>query len=124
MLKNYCAFINFLEREAAENAVNSLFSKFSIKGQRYRLAWGKLNFDSNKPNNEDTSKIKDVDYKTELPTTGTTGLSLLDIYDESKKPYYPSMDPKAYGGEIKSKKKQKVENKTTGLDLLSAYKDN
>jgi pre-mRNA-splicing factor RBM22/SLT11 len=111
LLKNFCAFINFLEREAAESAINTLFSKFSIKGQRYRLGWGKINFDTNKPNNEDLSKLKEIDYQTQMPTISTGSLNLLDVYDESKKPYYPSMDPNAYGGDIMSKKKQKIQDK-------------
>jgi hypothetical protein len=117
MLKNYCAFINFLERDAAENAINALYNKFSLKGQRYRLGWGKLNFDSNKPNNEDTTKMKDIEYTTELPTAEVNNTqSLFGIFDESKTPYYPSMDPKFFGGELKSKKKQKIEMKKDTSD--------
>jgi hypothetical protein len=121
MLKNYCAFINFLEREGAENAINALFNKFVIKGVRYRLAWGKLNFDINKPDNEDISKIRNIEYKTELPTVKTDGLSILKIYDDDFKPYYPSMDPNSMGGELKSKKKLKKEKKEDGLSKLGIY---
>jgi hypothetical protein len=125
MLKNYCAFINFLEREGAENAINSMFNKLIIKGVRYTLKWGKLNFDVNKPDNENISKVKEVQYKTEMPSVKTDGLSILNVYDEDYKPYYPSMDPKAMGGELKSKKKLKTEDKknteSTGLSKIGLY---
>lgn len=41
----------------------------------------------------------------------------INTYDKGYKPYYPSMDPNAMGGELKSKKKQKTERRNNDLGI-------
>ncbi len=119
-MKNYCAFVTFNERIAAETAMNSLFNKFTIKGEKYKLQWGKsakTNFDEEE--HENKNNLKDISYKTECPIndpfldnnvlskvekqnniTNISGSSKANLYnynlntfENGKKPYYPSMDP-------------------------------
>lgn len=69
LLKNYCAFVTFADRSSAENAINSLFNKFTIKGEKYKLQWGrssKTNIEEEE--NENKNNLKDINYKTECPT--------------------------------------------------------
>ncbi len=69
LLKNYCAFVTFADRASAENAMNGLFNKFILKGEKYKLQWGrslKTNFDEEE--NEIKNNLKDINYKTECPT--------------------------------------------------------
>ncbi len=68
LLKNYCAFVTFADRSSAENAINNLFNKFTIKGEKYKLQWGR----SSKTNveeeeNENKNNLKNISYKTECP---------------------------------------------------------
>lgn len=68
LLKNYCAFVTFIDRHSAENAMNSLFNKFTIKGEKFKLQWGrssKTNFEEEE--HENKNNIKDISYKTECP---------------------------------------------------------
>ncbi len=143
MLKNYCAFITFSERESAEEAMNALHNKLTIKvrifsfifqEEKYRLTWAKI---SNPDNLEDEHNekahnllktgIEEKQYRTECPLYESetinpvltqanirgnkpkTIYSLnLNNYDRGAKPYYPSMDPNAMGGELKYKSKKKI----------------
>ena len=105
--------MTFNDRSQAENAINNLFNKFTIKGEKYKLQWGKsskTNFDDEEAENK--NNMKDISYKTECPINdplleenvltkvdkvGSNKGALynfnLNTYDTGKKPYYPSMDP-------------------------------
>jgi hypothetical protein len=154
MLKNYCAFVTFAERKNAENAMNALFNKLTIKDEKYRLSWGKIR-DPDRLDDDEDKEDKEIKkrkleneqytYTTEFPIFDTNNISAttipsqnktkiiysvnLNTYDKGYKPYYPSMDANAMGGELKinSKKKMKIENR--GRDnnslnkLIQAYQD-
>jgi len=69
LLKNYCAFVTFADRSSAENAINTLYNKFTIKSEKYKLQWGrssKTNIEEEE--NENKNNLKDINYKTECPT--------------------------------------------------------
>lgn len=161
MLKNYCAFIKFVERKSAEIAMNTLYNKLTIKDEKYRLSWAQLR-DPEKLGDEEEDKEKDrvntkskattenYCYTTECPVYEPNKNNLiatsvpynknkiiysvsLNSYDKGLKPYYPSMDPNAMGGELKiySKKKIKSEARANAESesnniinkLMQAYKD-
>jgi hypothetical protein len=68
LLKNYCAFVTFNDRNSAENAMNNLYNKFMIKGEKFKLQWGrsaKTNFEEEE--HENKNNLKDITYKTECP---------------------------------------------------------
>jgi len=49
--------------------MNNLFNKFTIKGEKYKLQWGrssKTNFEEEETENK--NNLKDIKYKTECPT--------------------------------------------------------
>jgi len=123
MLKNYCAFITFADREGAENAITNLFNKCMIKGQKYKLMWGRPVSDSKDDGDERTNnKKKEIVYKTEMPVfepknndininsselINQTNLNYhinLNTYSEGYHPYYPSMDKNSMGGKLNHKK--------------------
>ena len=108
--------------------MNNLFNKFTIKGEKFKLQWGrsaKTNFEEDE--HENKNNIKDINYKTECPVNDPLALdenniltkvkntnnnnSLYNVnlnnFEKGKKPYYPSMDPNLMGGEIKSRKNLK-----------------
>merc|ERR1712032_683441 len=112
--------------------MNNLFNKFTIKGEKFKLQWGrsaKTNFEEDE--HENKNNIKDISYKTECPVNDSLAdnniltkvenkknKSLYNInlnnFEKGKKPYYPSMDPNLMGGEIKSRKNMKKINNVEG----------
>ena len=124
-MKNYCCFVTFSSREGAENAMANLFNKLMIKGQKYKLMWGRVQNESNKDNEEELERIEknNIQYKTECPLfepnnynpksivdSGTKKQVYpvsLNIFDLENKPYYPSMDPNALGGLLRKNKNVK-----------------
>jgi len=126
MLKNYCAFITFADREGAENAITNLFNKCMIKGQKYKLMWGRPVNDSKNDDDEKKDGKKEIAYKTEMPvfepkngniTNNSTEYDLgetsnlvnyypinLNTYSEGYHPYYPSMNKNSMGGKLGYKK--------------------
>ncbi len=168
MLKNFCAFITFVERESAEEAMKALHNKLAIKviflknnfllqDEKYRLSWAKISDpdfleeeNQEKTNTQPKNENLEKEYKTECPLYDTDKIiplvtpinvhgdrpkylySLnLNNYDKGVKPYYPSMDPNAMGGELqyKSKKKMKAitkekeKNNNNLSKLLQVYED-
>lgn len=113
--------------------MNNLFNKFTIKGEKFKLQWGKsakTNFEEEE--HENKNNIKDINYKTECPSNDNIiDDSILTKVEDKKnipnknlnlnknlyrvnlnnfekgRPYYPSMDPNLMGGEIKSRKNLK-----------------
>lgn len=74
LLKNYCAFVTFNERSSSEDAMNNLFNKFTIKGEKYKLQWGKsLKTNFEEEENENKNNLKDINYKTEAPINNPLG---------------------------------------------------
>lgn len=125
--------MSFSEREAAEAAMTAVHNKLVVKGEKYKLAWGKVN-DSKKIDdnvNEGKHKKEEIVYKTECPIYDSQNFTKpdetdkksytynmnLNNYEEGYKPYYPSMDPKAMGGELKNKPKKKLKSEYRKIEL-------
>ena len=125
-MKNYCCFVNFATRDGAENAMANLFNKLMIKGQKYKLMWGRLQNDSKKEEDEEEQirlEKKSIQYQTECPLYDPNNYNpkgiqentlektvypiSMNIFDPSSKSYYPSMDPNAQGGLLKKKRIEK-----------------
>jgi hypothetical protein len=116
-----------LTREGAENAMANLFNKLMLKGQKYKMMWGRVQNDNKKEEEEEIPRSDKVsiDYKTECPLFDSSNYNPIALtesistkhiptgnsYDFSNKAYYPSMDPNALGGLLK-KNKNKVIQRT------------
>jgi len=132
LLKNYCCFVTFATRDGAENAMTNLFNKLMIKGQKYKLMWGRVQNDNKKDEENELLEAKieknAIQYQTECPLFDPSNYNPesetkkvvhpvpMNIFDVNSKPYYPSMDPNALGGLLKK-------NKTKNKDLLSKKED-
>jgi len=124
LLKNYCCFVTFVTREGAENAMENLFNKLMIKGQKYKLMWGRVQNEKRKEEDEGGVKSdrNNIQYQTECPlydaenyiqktidTNQKLSYQKPSLLDVDSKPYYPSMDPNAMGGLLKNKRHDKKE---------------
>ena len=76
LLKNYCAFVTYSEREHAEFAMTALFNKCMIKGQKYKLMWGRPTLEKKDDDDITLNEGKNIAYKTEC-----------QIYDNSSMVY-------------------------------------
>ena len=118
-MKNYCCFITYAEREYAEEAFSALANKLMIKGQKYKLMWGRPQ-NQNKIQNEDEEELnkiekKNFQYETQCPIYNSKNYTpkvivneksvnipiSANLFDPNVKPYYPSMDPNSQGGLLK-----------------------
>jgi len=72
----HCAFVEFTTREAAEAAINKLYSNLIVNGVFLRLSWAK---------------------PTQLSQTSQQLASDGGGASDSSRPYYPSMDPERLG---------------------------
>jgi len=111
--RNNCAFVTYLDRKSAEQAINTLSGALRIKGTRLKLAWGKPQ-KINKPKYGLAPSTMPAAAVAGAPPglAGPPGFSLLPPPGISKKPMmapgkplYPSMDPTRLGAKAATSKK-------------------
>ena len=114
----------------------NLFNKLMIKGQKYKLMWGRVQNESKKDDEEEIARIEKnyIQYQTECPLFDPNNYNpkaiveittkkevypiSLNIFDIDSKPFYPSMDPNALGGLLRRKKLKNNEEITSNSDKI------
>ena len=131
MLKTYCAFVTFVNREDAEQCVNELYNNLVINLEKYRLTWAKVNdpefIGEKKKNNKTNEHEEEIEYVTECPLYNGNGKKKvkenqfvkkeiekdgkcvykvdLTCYDKGERPFYASIQKNVKGGLLQRKRK-------------------
>ncbi len=122
--------------------MSNLFNKLMIKGQKYKLMWGRVQNDQKRDEEEEVPLAEKniIEYKTECPIFDPNNYnptSQIDIntnklvypvskniFDVDSKPFYPSMDPNALGGLLKKNKFKRQLIEERNESLVEEIKDN
>jgi len=94
--KQSCAFVTFVQRDAAEQAASQLYKILEVKGKRLNLMWGRPQASQQSqasaalvaPGPGGSSVMPDG-----MPASTPAIAGVSGVY----RPYYPSMDPSAQG---------------------------
>merc|ERR1712084_70497 len=89
--KQCCAFVTFVSREAAEEAVSKLYRLLQIKGKKVNVMWGR----PQQTQQAQSSAALAGDTSAAAPA-GMAPANSGSVY----RPYYPSMDPAASGNAV------------------------
>lgn len=95
LLNSYCVLITFKRRESAENAMTELHNNLIIKGQKYKLLWGKATTEAKVEDAKmDSKEIGKSQYHTEQPTSLRISKSAKNFSNLDQAIEYSSLNPK------------------------------